>query len=1480
MDFVRAYFRLPANKANIKKFRDLLAGDQNLFPKVLDRFRMNVGFIIKQRTRPYVVINFQNLMKLKMNLFQVLFSESHLLEERDGDDFIYFTYFLSSTEEPFNDQRMFFYEQNKDRFQQVQEVPGLFSSQLTYLTNVAYYTAAATGDYFALYRVGQNILTPLNELTETEWYQFFATQFLTVPVYNNSGTTKVFFPPSSTDYVSSVGNWRFNIPLGNQDTDTAFGLSTIEIPSASLTMDLYLVKTPQGLQMTLAFVGASLTRDNAYNVAFPKIGQLIAAVNNKNVISNFTNTGLREGSTATTVLSSVSQVTTDSMSWLSSIVSKYNYNFNVGTAPYLSTYPCLVPTAVMKKATTEFPLDTFYGYMQAMSCDYSNVFRHYDLDRRCVPNQYSFELLRKIFNGPQTFESGTSLIRTGIGNMCQYLQPERIRNYLRMEIYPFDLTQESEFVKLRVQGVDQVVINSFYFDNDRIIFYTNVNSVPNPNPDLPPVFPTAAVAKIDLGLATSRFFSSSSAPTYAYNLPLKDWDQIDIKGKEVNTSMEYSGIRTYDSMMEMQVLPQYRNPNNYMTRRTWLLQKCILGGIPEGQLPPQFFTFTNITYVPNSQTQSLQGVLLDFTLALAGDFPSQLHSRFDDLLCANAAYAPSATYFPTSPIVVLYYEPIAQSGNFQRIGQTVAGVDFITYQQISAMRFQFAPFAGYFRYFIAYLPTSNFYVNVTVPVRISFISDAINPFVQLYHAYSKTFERRITFNDIANSRDEILHFRGLFFWDLRITLELRMYARITAPSNARGALYARSANNPIALYSDTNVHTFNVPTFLSGPNFGYGESSFANFEVKNGIIIGINPIVTNGPYTAPQYRANIELEFSQRGFLGVVIPNLNDPWFMRSTRFEPDDPDLNAFRSVGFLGNVKGPLDSGEIAAWLTSFSIPKNDGKRWSILIPLMDAVNFDTLVYKLVLQQRYCTGYIAYSDRLVENVNSLYQFAAQEPLPTSRIQIVSFEPDNFNAQRYLRYTFVNEGIFYVPPVGDFCVKFELREPWTGTIPTTCAWFAEEQEGVNPQPLRLYPQLTPIAIFSASLLDDRVQVTTGNIYSLMKPVNYTIVTTFKVTVNEFTNFEFPPSTPASWALESWIDGVSIIPVVLKTGVVGTALFGSVTSTPLTFDVTGLVIPPTHTFVRFVIYVATSDYGQLRGTSATANGSGDIILNCELNQAVSQTVYAGLWRDDSYIGKAFSIRDKIKEWPYMLRIKRSQLTDDLIVSYAVVDQSESNVPPYENSKQLLWEATDGLWTYDKGEYYLQVDYVPGNPLTGLRILISCVAQNPPVSSTLRVLYTSTDVTTDPTNTIYSFNSTPTYLTLPLSEEEMIFWGEIYLRNPTSIQFFIELNLALVGGRRDYIWSQYSEFTAIAMKEGDHSNASTMMVLTDNAENYGYQSSYYSILYSQVEGNQRFFWQKFLQRPTALFLTTMTPIKLLNYNIWDYKLKRNLILFFR
>jgi hypothetical protein len=83
-----------------------------------------------------------------------------------------------------------------------------------------------------------------------------------------------------------------------------------------------------------------------------------------------------------------------------------------------------------------------------------------------------------------------------------------------------------------------------------------------------------------------------------------------------------------------------------------------------------------------------------------------------------------------------------------------------------------------------------------------------------------------------------------------------------------------------------------------------------------------------------------------------------------------------------------------------------------------------------------------------------------------------------------------------------------------------------------------------------------------------------------------------------------------------------------------------------------------------------------------------------------------------------------------------------------------------------------------------------------------------------------------------------------------------------------------------MKEGDHSNASTMMVLTDNAENYGYQSSYYSILYSQVEGNQRFFWQKFLQRPTALFLTTMTPIKLLNYNIWDYKLKRNLILFFR
>jgi hypothetical protein len=127
---------------------------------------------------------------------------------------------------------------------------------------------------------------------------------------------------------------------------------------------------------------------------------------------------------------------------------------------------------------------------------------------------------------------------------------------------------------------------------------------------------------------------------------------------------------------------------------------------------------------------------------------------------------------------------------------------------------------------------------------------------------------------------------------------------------------------------------------------------------------------------------------------------------------------------------------------------------------------------------------------------------------------------------------------------------------------------------------------------------------------------------------------------------------------------------------------------------------------------------------------------------------------------------------------------------------------------------------------------------------------------------------------------MNFYGSIVLQAPQIVQMYIELDLALFGGRRDYIWSQFKEFTAVAMKEADFGNVSNMSVMTDNAENYGYNTSYYTQLYQQVQGNERIIWQKWLQKTQALFLVSFSPLKLAEKDTWDYILKRYLTIFFR
>lgn len=1478
MDFVTSYFRFRANVVDVEIVRTLLKSP-NILPLVLDRFRMNCAFMVKTRTRPYVCINMGNLMIEQSAVFRALFSQSHYVQEADGD-YIYFTYFLSSSEEPYNDQRMFYYEPNKDRFQQIHEIPGIFSNQLTYLSNVAYYTAAATGDYFGLYRVGQNVLTPLNEIFPTQWYQFYATQFTSVPVYSNDNVSRVFAPPSSKDFKTSVGNWRFNTPTATSQTqDTTFGQATVYLNNFTATLDLYLVSTPGGLRMTLAIEDLG-ERSNPYSVGLPDILELIDTVNDERIISKFTDTGFREGSTDTTTLSSVSQVQTNILSWLASIASSYGYQFDIGTGLYPSSYPALVPIATMSKITPERPEAEFRGYMTSMTCDWTDLFRQYELDRRTTPNQFSFNVLRTLFDGPQTFDSAAALVRTGNNNIIQYLQPEQIRNYIRMEIYPFDLTKESEFIKLRVQGISGFALDTVQFSKGFITFFTDTNSQANPNPLLPPIFPTRNIRVIDLGICDTLFRVTQNRQTYQQvpTVPLKDWDQQQYRNKNVPVPLIYSGIRTYACNMELQTMPVYVPPGATAPKTgiTYLTEKCLINSLPENQVPPASFTLTIFQPVPTSTTQGLQGLLLNFGGSLVGDRIGSMFARFDAIM-TSSVYSVNQGQSSASLGSMDVGLWIETGGIFNRVGGLVNASDLITYLQQSAAQMIGGSFPiGAFRVLVCFLPDpAVFRVQQTIPLRIGFNSVAF-PWVNRYHAPVPTYERALEYADIYSNRNEVLHFQGLYYWSTNVAPIIGSSFLLKSASNCQGLLYARGANDPIvSLY---NVPTYQIPStystgFTSNQNVLLAATTF-QYGIQAGIILDYSEYF-------PGFNTNFMRQKQEEIFSSASSVSLTcaEPYYFRRADFAPDSADLDAFQSSVFTGFVLGPVIGStgqvEIGAWLTSIPITPNDNRYWDILIPLDDLDNQDRLKMQLVTQSKYNTGSISYSTQLVTNANSLYQWNIFDVgySDNAAVQVVVWQTTNNFIQRYLRFRFQNTGITSPLPMSNIFVKFSLLQDWQGNLPTTYAW---QRTTATVNPLLSVPQMLPLINYQSNAADDLVQITSPNLFQQLQSYNFIDLTQLVVKVNAQSTCELAPGTIATWKFETWIDGTSTAPTVYSSGLIGNTIFGG---PPLLVNLSDFEIPNNHTYVRFVIYVSTGEYSTLIGAE---QGGRDIILDLEIVQDENlEDSYAGKW-PGAYAGKAFYYETIVTQWPFTLRMKRSIQNSDLIVTYAIVDPAIVN--PNNDWPQchlVVKEDTVDKWFFDVNEYYLEIP-LPQNATTsvGLRMQITLEVEVPLANAALEISYTTISVTIDPTNTIFSANNTPIYITLPLTDEEMFFWGEIYLANPKIIQFYIELELALVGGKRDYIWPQFSEFTAIAMKEGDNSNTSTMLVLTDNAENYGYQSSYYSILYSQVEGNQRFFWQKFLQRPTALFLTTMSPIKLQNFDIWDYKLRRNLILFFR
>jgi hypothetical protein len=477
MDFIRSYTTI--RNQDLQNFR-LQANKVNVINKILSRFRLTTFFVLASRTKPYILINFNNLTAAQgSKCFNILFEEAQKFLNQDGSLNWYIPFFMTSSPKAFNDQRMFYLMQNSDRMQTILDYPPISSNTLDYLTQVAYYTQAFDGQRYALYRCGQYIITPVNEVTEIKQLDFLLSNLSAVKASNTNNSVTVYQPNQSTNYITSVNGFKNFENFRNMYRMSIYRVNFFNISPNGLTVSLYFVTTPTGNFVQPAykpFTDLILNKPIENNLVVvgtvanvDQLGRVISDLGNPFYLRQQDNispflfvsvfTSSTGGSVSPYTMSSISNVETDLITYLGAAGAEKTWGAQ------LRYWPKLIPIAICDQSLVPVILgyNSTFGRL-SLSDEDSNLIPYW-LDKRLYSNVYD-EL--DFVNVYSDFSNSTTTIRTGYNQICTDLDVYYLSNFTRLEIYPFNLTKFSPFVKLRFEGVENIVSSPFVLNTTSI----------------------------------------------------------------------------------------------------------------------------------------------------------------------------------------------------------------------------------------------------------------------------------------------------------------------------------------------------------------------------------------------------------------------------------------------------------------------------------------------------------------------------------------------------------------------------------------------------------------------------------------------------------------------------------------------------------------------------------------------------------------------------------------------------------------------------------------------------------------------------------------------------------------------------------------------------------------------------------------------------------------------------------------------------
>ncbi len=1500
---ITAFFRIRATNAEVRAFKTICTTNRSLVPNILQRFKMNLAFMIAEKTYPYILINLVDLVNDENNrLFQMLFNQAKIIQERDGL-YVYFFYYLSSTQRSFNDQRMYYYEQNNDRFQQVIEFPVITHTQITFLENVAYYTQAFNGDYFGLYRIGKLLTTPLNEIRPFRWYQLFGTNFITQSATYNAGV--LFQPPTSTNFVTAP---KFTLNNINSRVSTA---RLVVTGNNIVSLVNYLFRFTSGLQISPGTHAGESTDIVSFNqgTTLNPVKPLYDFINNSTIISNACNSVFFNNTPVT--ISSINQLLTDILTWFAALGNDFGYTFPSNSTLFTpQCFPALFPVAIMSAANVSTNLE-FKGFTTSFTQDSNTIYKQYLVDPRCQDNFYDNTLLSQMFTGISSFKDAATVVRVGNGNiMSDVIRPEVVRNWVRQEVYIFDLSKFSPFVKLRITGVfptkgtgkggggDDEMSQYIY------VLYSQTGPVP-----------------LILGTGTSSLAYSQDNQNYPLvTQPFVPNNAIMERTKRLNTRLEFSGNRCYVNNYLTKLQPSFTPFNGLFYRTIMPMAKIVWNNENFNEFPPDNFTLTSlVTLADQTLVQRVYGLI--FTVPDNGFDLVSISGMYNQHLYGNDALRPPPGDSTTNGVVVSFQcwqsTQITFPYNFTSIGvsarDTAAfpfGNPVSGYSASSRLNFTTGQAPKNRTYFLAVLvPSFMGYDDVRLPIVIT-VTDTYDTTTYGFNATSGGVQVfNVKTNMDANiSNQNIFSNEGVgpstcfsfgktitsgrhnnifYNWCCPTRAGLTVFQQVNQV-NFRGGVIVTNNENVFSFNNTITTNSITNPP-LDGTIRRYQLNMNNNPQAYNA---GFGTVTkrTGLPEASPQLRVEIEdiSEQEQKNFWDFELPTFTKPLTV---------PIDNNFYTSGLVGYnsaredffvdvdpqfgpyIGGAAANSNIGVMPWDIGTDVTDIYEWNLYteqIPNTLYANMNNIGNFQYIQVALDTsgGTVSQYPRFVNSTTlNHYRMKTLRIIATSLYYTISDRNGDVGSAYYT--------LSFNPVVSQFPTDVERfifsgiqhgNRPIYSANNTRVSFLRKRNSsGIFVKQFQNWKTLAAFTPDPGPNVNKvTAEIKNGWINFINTLATYGPLAYFKCSPVTIDN----PLGTAQYTSQVFVYGFTqgIRTLLYQTPVrpVGT-LIGDLIYTIVTANVNTAVL-----FDNIYVELCINGLQQPNiwpvQYNFTVQPEPTFTLRAPTPIIPSQA-YAGtqtIYRNTSY-----TILKNIPGFPFNINLTREPATENFTVLVLVIDFNDEN-PNVPNTFKVI-SRDESPWPTNEAQYYYDVPEPSFSSLFGVIV----VAEN--LSFPIldhKVYFNSTYIALNPRNTIFSFDTTPTYIPTPLTGPEMNYWGDILFRNPNSIKMYIELDLALFLGNRDYIWQQFSEFTAMASKEGDLGNVSNMMVLTDNAENYGFQSSYYTILYNTLDGNERFFWNKWMKKTNALFLINFAPMKLQDFDVWDFKLKRYLTLFFR